>query len=209
MTSFDLAASAIIDAGQRLDARGWAMGGSGNYSVRLEDGTIAVTVSGRHKGRLQPGDVMRVDHAGQSLDGKRPSAETQAHTAIYRSRPQAGAILHTHSVAAAVLTRLDGKADHIAVSGYEMQKAVPGFLTHESRLALPVLENDQDMERFGRAAEVLLRGNEQTPGFLIRGHGLYTWGASMHEAVSAIEGLEYLLACELEMRRCEPRARHD
>ena len=202
---FDLAASAIIDAGRRLDARGWAMGGAGNYSVRLEDGTFAVTVSGRHKGHLETADVMRVDTNGRSLDGRRPSAETMAHVAIYRSRPQANAILHTHSVPAVVLTRLNRDADRIRVADYEMLKALPGFVTHEDEATLPILDNDQDMDRFAGKAEEALRSDPRAPAFLIREHGLYAWGGSMHEAIGAIEGIEYLLACELEIRRCEPR----
>ena len=202
---FDLAVSEIIDAGRRLDARGWAMGGSGNYSVRLEDGTFAVTVSGRHKGRLQADDVMRVDATGQSLDGRRPSAETLAHMAIYRSRPGANAVLHTHSVPAVVLTRLHRGADQIVVTGYEMLKALPGFESHEDKAALPILANDQDMHRLAGKAEQALLKDRRAPAFLIREHGLYAWGGSMLEAIGATEGLEYLLACELELRRCETR----
>lgn len=202
---FDLATSEIIDAGRRLDARGWAMGGSGNYSIRLEDGTFAVTVSGRHKGRLQHDDVIRVDASGRSLDGRRPSAETLAHMAIYRSRPTTNAVLHTHSVAAVVLTRLQRDANQIVVAGYEMLKALPGFETHETEAVLPVLPNNQDMHRLAGEAEQALLKDPQAPAFLIREHGLYAWGGSMQEAIGAIEGVEYLLACELELRRCETR----
>ncbi|RZI96723.1 MAG: methylthioribulose-1-phosphate dehydratase, partial [Rubrivivax sp.] len=125
--TLDQAASAIMDAGRRLDARGWAMGGAGNYSVRLEDGTFAVTVSGRHKGHLQPDDIMRVDGEGRSMDGRRPSAETLAHVAIYRARPLANAVLHTHSVPAVVLGRLRPTDQTLSLAGYEMLKALPGF----------------------------------------------------------------------------------
>ena len=205
-STFDIAVAAIIDAGRRLDARGWAMGGAGNYSVRLEDGTFAVTVSGRHKGHLEPADVMRVDAAGRSLDDKRPSAETLAHVAVYRARPTANAVLHTHSVQAVVLTRLDRQAHRIGIAGYEMLKALPGFDTHEDEAALPIFDNDQDMDRLGAKAEAALRDDPRAPAFLIRDHGLYAWGSSMHEAMSAAEGLEYILACELETRRCEARS---
>jgi methylthioribulose-1-phosphate dehydratase len=205
-STFDLAAAAIIDAGRRLDARGWAMGGAGNYSIRLKDGSFAVTVSGRHKGHLEPADVMRVDAEGRSLDGNRPSAETQAHVGIYRTRPQANAVLHTHSVPAVVLTRLDRRADRISVAGYEMLKALPGFDTHEAEAVLPILDNDQDMDRLGARAEQALCADPRAPAYLIRDHGLYAWGGSMQEAIGAVEGLEYLLACELEMRRCAARS---
>jgi methylthioribulose-1-phosphate dehydratase len=203
---FDIATEEIIEAGRRLDARGWAMGGSGNYSVRLDDRTFAVTVSGRHKGRLQTSDVMRVDAAGRSLDGRRPSAETLAHTCIYRARASANAVLHTHSVPAVVLTRLLTDATRIEIAGYEMLKALPGFDTHEIETSLPILENDQDIASLAAKAESLLLDDPTLPAFLIRDHGLYTWADSMQVAINAIEGLEYLLACELETFRCQSRS---
>ncbi|RYZ13479.1 MAG: methylthioribulose 1-phosphate dehydratase [Alphaproteobacteria bacterium] len=204
--TLDQAATAIIDAGRRLDARGWAMGGAGNYSARLDDGTFAVTVSGRHKGHLQPGDIMRVDADGRSLDGRRPSAETLAHVAIYRTRPSANVVLHTHSVPAVVLGRLRRDTASLSLAGYEMLKALPGFDTHEDTATIPVLENDQDMNRLSRKAQQLLEADPRAPAFLIREHGVYAWGGTMQEAIGAAEGLEYLLACEIEILRCEGRS---
>jgi methylthioribulose-1-phosphate dehydratase len=206
LLTLDQAATAIIDAGRRLDARGWAMGGAGNYSARLDDGTFAVTVSGRHKGHLQPGDIMRVDADGRSLDGRRPSAETLAHVAIYRTRPSANVVLHTHSVPAVVLGRLRRDTASLSLAGYEMLKALPGFDTHEDTATIPVLENDQDMNRLSRKAQQLLEADPRAPAFLIREHGVYAWGGTMQEAIGAAEGLEYLLACEIEILRCEGRS---
>ena len=206
LLTLDQAALAIMDAGRRLDARGWAMGGAGNYSIRLGDGTFAVTVSGRHKGHLQPDDIMRVDGEGRSMDGRRPSAETLAHVAIYRARPLANAVLHTHSVPAVVLGRLRPADQTLSLAGYEMLKALPGFDTHEDTATIPVLENDQDMDRLSRKAEQLLQADPRAPAFLIREHGVYAWGSTMQEAIGAAEGLEYLLACELEILRCEGRS---
>jgi len=205
LLTIDQAASAIVDAGRRLDARGWAMGGGGNYSARLQDGTLAVTVSGRHKGHLQPDDIMRVDSEGRSLDARRPSAETLAHVAIYRTRPSANAILHTHSVPSVVLGRLRQTEQSFSLTGYEMLKALPGFDTHEDTAVIPVLENDQDLNRLSRKAEQALLADPRAPAFLIREHGVYAWGGTIREAIGAAEGLEYLLACELELLRCGGR----
>lgn len=198
--SLETASAQIIDAGQRLDSRGWAMAGAGNYSVRLDDGSIAITVSGRHKGRLASGDVMRVDDVGHSLDHRRPSAETALHVAIYRARPWVGAVLHTHSVHAVSLSMMC-KGSSIAVRGFEMLKALPGFESHDDEAVFPLFDNDQDMERLSVQVEQALANAPRTPAFLLRGHGLYAWGATMEKAVCAIEGAEHLLACELEMTR--------
>ena len=70
--SLDEAVEAIVASGRRLDARGLAPATSGNYSVRVDEGKIAVTVSGRHKGRLTRDDVMLVDERGNALENKKP-----------------------------------------------------------------------------------------------------------------------------------------
>lgn len=198
--SFDDAAALIIDAGRRLDARGWAMAGSGNYSARLDDGSVAITVSGRHKGRLGNADVMRVDAAGLSLDHRRPSAETALHAAVYRTHPQANAVLHTHSVPAVSLSMVV-KAPRLVLAGFEMLKALPGFDSHEDEAAFPIFDNDQDMPRLGARVERMLADNPRAPAFLLRGHGLYAWGATMEQAICAVESAEHLLACQLELVR--------
>ncbi len=198
--TFDKAAAQIVEAGRRLDARGWAMAGAGNYSVRLADGSFAITASGRHKGHLTAADVMRVDAAGASLDGRKPSAETLLHMAVYRCRPETKAVLHTHSVQGVTLSRA-AKRDVIVLRGYEMAKALPGFDSHEDDVVVPVCDNDQDMERLASRVERMLMDAVQTPLFILRGHGLYAWAGSMEQAICAIEGAEHMLACELEHLR--------
>jgi len=193
--NFDVAARQIVDVGHWLAGCGWAPAGAGNYSVRLGDGSIAITASGAHKGRIDTGDVMRIDPFGHALDGKTPSAETLLHTLIYRLRPSVGAILHTHSVAATVLSRrLAGNV--LRLQGYEVAKAFPGVDDHETVVVLPVLDNDQDMAVLSLRVEASLAPD--TPCYLIRGHGLYGWGRDMEEASRVVEASEFLLDCELE-----------
>jgi len=198
--TLDTATQQIVAAGRRLDARGWAMAGAGNYSVRLGDGSFAITTSGRHKGHLGPGDIIRVDAAGGSLDSRRPSAETLLHMAVYRCRPEANAVLHTHSVQGVTLSRATA-VDLIVLRGYEMAKALPGISTHEDEVVVPVFDNDQDMERLSPRVEQVLSEASRAPLFLLRGHGLYAWAGSMEQAICAIESAEHMLACELEHLR--------
>ncbi len=103
----------LIAIGRRLDARGYAPATGGNYSVRLDDGSIAITASGSHKGRLTPDDIMRVSATGDPLDAKRPSAETLLHCLVYEIDPDAGSVLHTHSISGTVLSRALASRDHI------------------------------------------------------------------------------------------------
>ncbi|WP_160122678.1 methylthioribulose 1-phosphate dehydratase [Rhodovarius lipocyclicus] len=194
-------ATAIIEAGRRMDARGWVPATAGNFSVRLGPGRIAITRSGFHKGLLTPDALMVVDEAGVAEDASlRPSAETGLHCGIYRRFPQAGAALHGHSVPVTVLSRRVGGA--ITLSGYELLKAFPGLATHEASISLPVLDNDQDIPRLQSRVEALWdQGATHIPGYLIRGHGVYVWGRDMPEALLRLEALEFMLACELEARK--------
>jgi methylthioribulose-1-phosphate dehydratase len=199
--SADEAVQTIIATGRRLDVRGLAAATSGNYSLRLGSGQLAITVSGRHKGRLGPADVMVVDIEGGSLEGRKPSAETALHTSLYRLYPQVNAVLHVHSVAAVTLTRSLPTASEIVLEGYEMLKAFPGISTHRSAVSIPIFENSQDIPALAAAVERRLEAGPAVPAYLIRGHGVYGWGRDMEEAERIIEALEHLLLCELEALR--------
>ncbi len=189
----------IIRAGRRMDTRGWVPATAGNISVRIDGGRIAITRSGGHKGFLAPESVIEVDLDGHAVTpDARPSAETLLHCQIYRAFPDAGAVLHGHSVANTVLS-LDMAEEAISFTGYEVQKIFAGQTTHEATLRLPMFDNDQDMARLARAVEPLLA--DMTMGYLIRGHGVYVWGPTMDIALARLEGLEFVLACTLERRR--------
>ena len=198
-------ATAIIEAGRRLDGFGWVPATAGNFSIRLDEQHLAVTVSGRHKGFLRADDVMVVDLDGAAQTaGKRSSAETLLHCGIYRRFPEAGAVLHAHSIANTVLSRAAG--DSLVLAGYELLKAFPGLPTHEAEVALPVVANDQDIARMQRGLDRLWDGmakggHAALPGYLIRGHGSYVWGADMPATLARLEALEFMLACEMQEKR--------
>jgi len=198
-TSFDAARAGIIAVGRRLDARGWAPATAGNYSVRLDDG-FAVTASGWHKGRLSEDGVLRLDADGHVVGSGRPSAETHLHLSIYRQFPAAGAVLHGHSPQAVGLTRAfrDIKAWHFV--GHEMLKVFPGQTTHETEIALPIVDNSQDMTVIEAAITPALARPGAAPAYLIRDHGLYAWGKDLDEAERVLEAVEWLIAAELAER---------
>jgi methylthioribulose-1-phosphate dehydratase len=194
--SFDTARHRLVETGRRIDARGWAPATAGNYSARLDDGSIAVTVSGRHKGRLTQADIMRVDLEGRSLDGQRPSAETALHLALYRRFPEIGAVLHGHSPDAVGLSRAYPDAQEWRFAGHEMLKAFPGNPTHEAELRLPIVDNSQDMAEIEAAVTPKLLAPGAAPAYLIRSHGLYAWGKDLDEAERVLEATEWLIAAE-------------
>jgi len=193
-------AQQIVDAGRFLYGRGWSPATSSNYSTRLSPSEALLTVSGKHKGQLGLDDVLATDLAGNSLEpGKKPSAETLLHTQLYNWRAEIGAVLHTHSVNATVLSRLTAQ-DFIEFEDYELQKAFSGVSTHESRVCVPIFDNDQDIARLAAKVQPWLDAHPDCVGYLIRGHGLYTWGAQMSDALRQIEAFEFLFECELKTR---------
>ncbi|WP_433589621.1 methylthioribulose 1-phosphate dehydratase [Pseudomonas koreensis] len=193
-------AQQIVDAGRFLYGRGWSPATSSNYSTRLSPSEALLTVSGKHKGQLGLDDVLATDMSGNSLEpGKKPSAETLLHTQLYSWRAEIGAVLHTHSVNATVLSRLTAE-DFIEFEDYELQKAFSGISTHESRVRVPIFDNDQDIARLAAKVQPWLDAHPDCVGYLIRGHGLYTWGAQMSDALRQIEAFEFLFECELKTR---------
>lgn len=191
----------IIDAGRWIDAQGWCPATGGNFSLRCGENTVLITASGRHKGQLDAADLLRVDLDGAPLDTDlKPSAETLLHTRLYRLDPSIGTVLHTHSVNTTVLSRLvDG--DALAISGFEMQKALAGNRTHDAEIRLAVFDNTQDMQALADAVERRWQREPLAWGLLVRGHGLYAWGRDMAEARRHLEGLEFLFACLMELKR--------
>lgn len=191
----------IIDAGRFLYGRGWSPATSSNYSARLAADQALLTVSGKHKGQLGEDDVLATDLAGNSLEpGKKPSAETLLHTQLYAWRAEIGAVLHTHSVNATVLSRLT-PGDHLLLEDYELQKAFAGVTTHEGQVLVPIFDNDQDIARLAGRVQQWLDTHPDCVGYLIRGHGLYTWGPQMSDALRQIEAFEFLFECELKTRQ--------
>jgi methylthioribulose-1-phosphate dehydratase len=198
---FPEAATAIVAAGCFLDSRGWAPATAGNYSVRLDDGHIAITASGLDKGNLTERDILKVGFDGRPIGNGRPSAETLLHIQIYRDVVGVDAVLHTHSVNATVLGMAHPSDTEIVLAGYELLKAFPGFDTHDGKARIPLFENTQDMPKLAAEVSMRLRREPGAPGYLIRGHGLYTWGRDMTSARRHVEALEFLFACELERKR--------
>lgn len=191
----------IIVNVRELAARGWTPATSSNFSERLDAAHVAITVSGRDKGRLVAGDIMVVDLDGRPVaTSQKSSAETLLHTQLYKRFPDVGCVLHTHSVTQTVASRLYAREGAVRLEGYELLKAFAGNTTHETRLDLPVLPNSQDMPELAAQVEALLDTGPMW-GYLIEGHGLYAWGHDMAEARRHLEAFEFLLACELEMRR--------
>ncbi|MCG9767578.1 methylthioribulose 1-phosphate dehydratase [Pseudoalteromonas piscicida] len=195
---------ALIDAGAWVAQQGWVPATGGNFSIKTDSGFV-VTASGFDKGKLTPEQFLELDTTGTIIAGNgKPSAETALHLKLYELCAGAQCILHTHSVAATVLSRFI-QGEQFQISGYEMQKSLSGIQSHEETLSIAIFDNDQDIERL---AQRVAQSHQNTPvihGVLIRGHGLYAVGRTVQETRRHIEGLEFLFACELERIKLEGR----
>ena len=201
----DAAIQALRAAATAFDARGWSPATSSNYSARVAPDQVVVTRSGADKGNLTAADFLLVDLAGTPLSPGKPSAETALHVALYRRDPHIGSVLHTHAHNGVVVSRWQRR--RVELTGWELQKAFSGVTSHKSRIRVPIFANDQDMGRV--AGRVLRRLNDDEPchGFLLRGHGLYAWGADVATARRHVEAFEYLFGCELDLARLRAVAR--
>ncbi len=171
------------------------MGTSGNFSAAISEDPVrlVITSTGLDKGNLAPASFLEIDADSRVVKGKgRPSAEALLHLAIVRARG-AGAVLHTHSVWSTVLSGAHSAKGGVSVEGYEMLKGLDGVKTHQHREWLPILENSQDMEELARKVSNTLEDQPRIHGFLLREHGLYTWGRSLPEARRHVEILEFLM----------------
>jgi methylthioribulose-1-phosphate dehydratase len=198
MTEYEQRATELVEAGRSLYTQGMVPATSGNLSARLSDGRLAITVSGRHKGMLTHDDIMLIDAKGQSLDARRPSAETGLHVQVYDRFTDCGAVLHPHSVNATLLSRLN--SGQISLQDYELLKAFPGVDTHECRVDVPIFANDQHIERLASKIDAWMSMHEPIFGYLIAGHGFYTWGATVADALRHVEAFEFMFACEMRLQ---------
>lgn len=192
---FSAVAAELAKIGRAFYARGWVLGTSGNFSAVLscEPLRLAITSSSVDKGELTADHILQIDGEGNVLEGGvRPSAETLLHLAVVRLR-EAGAVLHTHSVWSNILSDAYSADAGLSIEGYEMLKGLEGVSTHEHREWLPIIENSQDMTRLAESVEEALTQHPGAHGFLLRRHGLYTWGKDVAEAKRHVEILEFLL----------------
>ncbi|WP_406281523.1 S-methyl-5-thioribose-1-phosphate isomerase [Nocardia sp. NBC_00881] len=199
--------TAIADIARELYRRGWMPGTAGNISVRTGE-TAVVTGSGLSKGELTEHDMVTVrvaDSTAVSGHGRKPSAETTIHTAVYRTGP-ARAVVHIHPPYATALATRSAVRDMVTtirITDYELIKGLGG--SDPATIDIPVFPNWPDVPRIGTDIERYLLDHPDTPPVLfIAGHGITTWGDNLSQARDRAECLEAL--CELVSRTGSPAA---
>ena len=191
-------ATAMIEAGRLFHQRGWVPATGGKFSARVDAARMLITASGCHKGELAESDFLLADLDGRPLESQRKASyETLLHCQLYRYSAGIGGVLHTHSVANTVLSR---RYEGVRLAGYELLKLLPGIDSHEAEVEIPVFENDQDISRLAARVDAYMRKQPDVCAYLIAGHGLYAWGATVAQARWRVEALEFMFECELRAR---------
>ena len=199
LDAFPKIASHLGRVAKDLYARGWMLGTSGNLSavVNREPLHLAITPSGADKGELTAEQIILIDEDANRLGDHtgKPSDESPLHVSVIKMLG-AGAVIHTHPVWATMLSNMHAGEGGLGIEGYEMLKGLKGVTTHLHREWIPIFDNSQDMPALAETIlETLLR-QDNIHAFLLRRHGLYTWGRDLREAQRHVEILEFLLEVE-------------
>jgi len=186
----------LVEIGREFYSRGWVLGTSGNFSAVVSRAplVLAMSQSGADKGKLTAEQILLIDEHATVVSGhpSKPSAESPLHVRLAKEFG-AQAVLHTHSVWSTTLSDVHAERGGVTIEGYEMLKGLSGVETHEHREWLPIIENSQNMNVLAETVSRILHKSPGAHGFLLRRHGLYTWGNDLEEAKRHVEILEFLL----------------
>lgn len=196
----------LLESIRFFNQKGWSPATSTNYSVRSKNANeYIISRSGVDKSKFGVDDLILINPKGEVLPpfnrpGIKSSAETEIHTYLYNRYPQVNCVLHTHSVLGTVLSYKFAKEKQLLFEGFEIQKGLEGNQTHELMSVLPIVPNSQVMRDIIQGMEQHFTDQPSIHGFLIAGHGLYTWGKDIATAKRHIETYEFLFECIHSMR---------
>ena len=172
----ETARKVLCDACSRLYDKGLLVSAGGNVSIRLDDG-ILITPSGRNKGSLTPGDIVRMSLGGKVVGKGRPSIEHKFHLALYGLRSEINAVVHCHPIYCTALTLRGEKIrSDLTPEGVMLLGDVPTvpYRTPGSD------ELVQEIAKISRSSAALMES-----------HGAVTQGRTIEEACNRMEELEF------------------
>lgn len=178
---YEEARKALLKCVLRLYQKGLIQLNSGNVSVRVSDGHLAITPTGISYDDMSEEDLVVIDLNGDAVEGKyKPSSETPMHTTVYKNMPDVKAIVHTHSPFALAFATVGRSIPVISTEGLAVRGPIP-----VADYACPGTEAQ------GWAAIKAMKGPPYVMGTLLKNHGVLVTGASLSHA--------YSIACRIEM----------
>lgn len=177
----------VVEYGKKMSSAHLSTGTSGNISIyNAEKGLMAISPSGMDYFSTQPEDVVITDLEAHVVDGARkPSSEWALHTIFYKSKPEAGAVVHTHSMYCTTF----------AVLGQPI-RAVHYVIGDANTDEIPCAP----YQTFGTVelAEAAIKVCGQSNAVLLGNHGLVVCGRDIKSAYSLACNMEYI--AELQYR---------
>ena len=191
----------LCDSIHQFERRGWTPATSSNFSMRNphQPSEIFISQSGLDKQNISPNDFMIIDLQGKSVNPNlKSSAETALHTMIYENS-NSQCVLHVHSLASTSLSLIYASKSGVIFENLEILKAFEGIKTHQTSFTLPIFPNSQNIEELAHKIKSKINFGKDF-GFLLEGHGLYTWGKSISEAKKHLEAFEFCSEIKLRLR---------
>ncbi len=162
----------------------------GNASgIDRATGLIAIKPSGVPYAEMDVDDIVVIDVSGEVVEGdRRPSTDTPTHLSLYRSFPEIGGIIHTHSTWA---TSWAQAGREIPILGTTHADLCPDPVPVTRRLS-PDEVRDAYEESTGIVISEVIndRGIDRVPAALVLGHGPFTWGETVSQALERAVTLE-------------------
>lgn len=189
----------LIEYSKLYYSRGWLYATAGNLSVFDSSSKIIwITASGVDKSCLQKKDFIALNLNGEPIDsnGKKPSAETSIHLAIYKNISEIGACLHIHTPSSCFLEYgVTSRNPHkrVLVPNLEILKAFGDFRENPN-FEMDVFYNFGEVSKISKVLEKALQEKIfDLPFVLIQNHGITVWGKNVWDANKNLEAVEFLL----------------
>jgi L-fuculose-phosphate aldolase len=179
----------LVETGRQLHAQGFVASTDGNLSVRLEDGLVLITPTRVSKARMKTEDMVVVDVNQKKIRGKQTaSSELAMHLAIYRMRPDIGAVVHAHPCTATAF----------AAAGLELDESVcsEAVITLGSVPLAPYAT--PGTPALTEALEPFIPDHH---AILMMSHGVVTYGEDLSHAYMRMEAVEHFAKIVLATRQ--------
>jgi len=190
----------LVDVAKNFADKGWFPATAGNLSIKAssEPLVFGVTGSGIDKEYLKPQDILFVDADSQPLEptNLKPSAETLIHADVYKRFPEAGCVLHVHTVYNNLISELYGDEGKVTLTDIELIKAL-NIWDEGASIDVPIVRNYADIPKL--TAEIGPRLDARVPCVLIRKHGIYAWGENVAAAKRHVQAFEFMFEYHFQL----------
>ncbi|XP_032222586.1 probable methylthioribulose-1-phosphate dehydratase [Nematostella vectensis] len=189
---------------------GWFTGTGGAFTIKYRD-EYYFAPSGVQKERIQPEDLFIHDSEDKEIAHPPPEKKLKRSQCVplfmfaYSMRG-AGAVIHSHSKYAVMVSLLDQEATEFRITHQQMIKGIFNSKSHmyhnfHDLLVIPIIENAPDEADLQEPFVEALKNYPETSAVIIRRHGLYVWGKTWQETKAIAESYDYLFDLAIQMRK--------